>query len=57
MAICFLGFASGIQKDFSMATVLSCVALVATVGKSASAKIALTEVVLICPVNALPAYL
>ena len=57
MAICFLGLVSDIQRDFSMAMVLSCVALVATVGRSASAKIALTGVVLICPVIALPAYL
>ena len=40
-----------------MTMVLSCVALVATVGRSASAKIALTGVVFICPVIALPAYL
>ena len=57
MAICFLGFVSGIQRDFSMAMVLSCVALVATVGRSASARIVLTGVVLICPLIALPAYL
>ena len=37
-----------------MATVLSCVALVATVGRSVSAKIASTGVVLICQVIALP---
>ena len=40
-----------------MAMVLSCVALVATVGWSASAKIALTGVVLICLVIGLSAYL
>ena len=40
-----------------MAVVLSCVALVATVGRLASAKIASTGVVLICPVIPLPAYL
>ena len=40
-----------------MAMVLSCVAQVATVGRSASATIALTGVVLICSVIALPAYL
>ena len=52
--ICFLGFVSGIRRDFSMAMVLSCVALVAMVGRSFSAKIASTGVVLICPVIALP---
>ena len=56
MAICFLGLESGIQKDFSMTVALSCLALIAMVGR-ASAKIALTGVVLICPLIALPAYL
>ena len=40
-----------------MAMVLSCVTLVAMVGKSASGKMASTGVVLVCPVVALPAYL
>ena len=40
-----------------MAMVLSCVALVATVGRSASVNIASAGVVLICPLIALPAYL
>ena len=40
-----------------MAMVLNCVALVAAVGRSASGKIALTGVVLICPMIALPTYL
>ena len=40
-----------------MAIVLSCVAMVATVGKSASAKIASAGVVLTCPVIVLPPYL
>ena len=38
-----------------MAMVLSCVALVATVGWSASANIASAGVILTCPLNALPA--
>ena len=57
MAIFLIGFVSGIQRNLSMAMVLSCVDLVATVGKSASANIVLTGVVLICLVIALPAYL
>ena len=57
MAICLHGFVSGIGRNFSMAMVLSCVALEATVGRLDSAKIALTGVVLICPVIALPANL
>ena len=57
VAICLLGFVSGIQRDFFMAMVLSCLALVATIGWSGSAKIALTEFVLICPLIALPAYI
>ena len=57
MAVCFLGFVSGIQRDFSMAMMLNFVALVAMLGRSASAKIALTGVFLIYPVIALPAYL
>ena len=40
-----------------MAMVVSCVFMVATVGRSASAKIASTGVVLICPDIALPTYL
>ena len=40
MAICFLGFESDILRDFSMAMVLRCVALVAMDGNSVSAKIA-----------------
>ena len=40
-----------------MATVLICVALVATVGRSTSAKAASAGVVLICPVIAVPACL
>ena len=57
VAIFLLGFVSAIRLDFSMAMALSCVALVATVGRSASTKIALTGVVLICPVIALQPYL
>ena len=57
MVIHLLGYVSAVQKDFSMAMMLSCVALVATVGRSASAKLASTGVVLICPVITLPAYL
>ena len=57
MATCFLGFVSGIQRDFSMAMVLSCVTLIVTDGRPASAKIASTGVILICPVIAIPAYL
>ena len=57
VAICLLGFVSGIRRDFSMAMVLNRVALVATVGRSVSAKIASTGVTLICPVIALPAFL
>ena len=57
VAICLLGFVSAIQRDFSMAMVLSCVALVATVGRSTSAKIASAGVVLTYLVIALPAYL
>ena len=57
MAICFLEFVSGIQRDFSLAMVLSYVSLVATVGRSASARIASTGVVLIYPVIAVPSYL
>ena len=55
MVICFLGFMPGIQRNFFMDIVLSCVALVATAGLSASAKVALTGVILICLVIALPA--
>ena len=57
VAICFLGFVSGIHTDFTMAVVLSCVTMVAAVERSVSKKIASTGVVLICPVIALPAYL
>ena len=57
MAICFLRFVSVIQGDFSMAMVLSFVALVATVERSAFSKIALIGFVLICHVIALPVYL
>ena len=32
VAICLLGFLSGIQRDFSLAMMLSCVALIATGG-------------------------
>ena len=56
-AICFLGFVLGILTDLSLPMELSCVDLVATVGRSVSAIIASTGVVLICPVIALPAYL
>ena len=37
VGICFLRFVSGIRGDLNMAIVLNCAALVATVGKSASA--------------------
>ena len=40
-----------------MTMVLNFVAIVATVGRSASANIVLTGVVLICPVIALPVYI
>ena len=57
VAIYLRGVVSGIRRDISMATMLNCVALVAAVGRSASAMIASTGVVLICPVIALTAYL
>ena len=41
-AICLLGFVSGIQRDFSITVVLSCVILVAAIGGSTFAEIALT---------------
>ena len=57
VAICFLGFAYSIKKEFPMAMVLSYVALVTTVESSASANVASTGVVLIFPVIAHPVYL
>ena len=57
VAICLTGFVSGIERDFSIAMLLSCVALVAMVGRSASAKIASTGVVLIYQEIAHPVYL
>ena len=53
----FLDLHQTFKKNFPMAMVLSCVALVAMVGRSASAKINSAGVVLICPVIALPAFL
>ena len=50
-----LWFVSDIRINVSMAMVLSCVALVATIERSASTKIASEGVVLTLPVIALPA--
>ena len=46
-----------IQRDFSMAMMLSCVAIVAPLGRSSSAKIASTGIMLTCLVIALSAYI
>ena len=57
VTIYILELVSGILKDFSMSMVLSCVDLVATVGRLVSDKIILEGVVLTCPVIALTEHL